>query len=371
MKIFCSYEIWTKNYNKIIQKFPNNYKKNLNATYYCFIENMHFLSCVDKKVLNNFKNFTIDIRTTIHDEIKSKDQFSPQVMKTISLSYIKPQSTLRTLIYTDASKIGEEAGFGIYCPTTQYEKSVKLKNYCAIFSAEMIAIGDALKYVKENDIAHPLILTDSLSSCEYLKNSISDTFIPHSIKEIISLIIDTHAAIMWIPAHVGIEGNEKADYLAKAALDNENVVEYPISPIDAKKVDRQQMNECWQKLYDDDLKGEKFKNLNPKISDSPWYQDSDLEPKDIKIINRLISNHSFDKRWMYRFGKVEDEKCEECNEVETAEHLAFRCRLFNPSRCRFPLLSSLKSTDELWKSTSRKQALNELSNFLKENEITF
>ena len=177
---------------------------------------------------------------------------------------------------------------------------------------------------------------------------------------------------MWIPAHVGIEGNEIADSLAKESLELIDAIEYPLFLVDGMKIMKSDMNDDWQKSYADEMKGEKFKTMNPTILEHPWYHESDLKAKDIKLINRLISNHSYDKRWLFRFGKIDDENCSGgCKEIETAEHLIFNCRLYNNSRRRYPYLSAIKSTEELWKSKSRSEALKEIVNFLKECKIDF
>ena len=62
------------------------------------------------------------------------------------------------------------------------------------------------------------LLTDSLGALQSIKQTtVSDNEeIIHSIHQAINLIPLCH--FMWIPSHVGIPGNEKADKLAKKAL---------------------------------------------------------------------------------------------------------------------------------------------------------
>lgn len=79
-----------------------------------------------------------------------------------------------------------------------------------------------------------LILTDSRSSVEAIINNRMAAHTPKAIlniKEVIANIQERrkegHAQVRkivigWIPSHVGIEGNEMADTVAKAATEQEH-----------------------------------------------------------------------------------------------------------------------------------------------------
>jgi hypothetical protein len=118
-------------------------------------------------------------------------------------------------------------------------------------------------------------------------------------------------------------------------------------------------------------KGIKFKIIQPRITDKPWFQNCNLRGDEIKTINRLISNHTYDKRWMHRFGKATSELCEKCQEIETAEHQIFICKDFDHSRMTFTHLSKVHSLQELWNSKVRHLILVDLVKFIRDNEIFF
>ena len=88
-------------------------------------------------------------------------------------------------------------------------------------TAELAAIKHALVWIKKRKYSQSVIFSDSLSSIQSIQGSQSTTpdiiaAIQIELKE-----IERHNLTVtyeWLPAHVGIVGNETADAGAKAAL---------------------------------------------------------------------------------------------------------------------------------------------------------
>ena len=54
--------------------------------------------------------------------------------------------------------------------------------------------------------------------------------------------------LVWIPAHIGIKGNELADKFAKAAIKRNHIdIKVPLSKKEMKTTIKYKMKERWQK----------------------------------------------------------------------------------------------------------------------------
>ena len=87
----------------------------------------------------------------------------------------------------------------------------RINDEASICTAELLAIEAAIEYIWDSNDEEFMIITDSLSSLQALKSQ----------KLNMCHYLSGHKDIVfcWVPSHIGIQGNERADVLAKAALD--------------------------------------------------------------------------------------------------------------------------------------------------------
>ena len=129
------------------------------------------------------------------------------------LSYFPNYET----IFTDGSKDGDTAGSACVTPSDTYK--CQLPDNASIFSEEIKAIDLALDHIEQSRSSDSIIFSDSLSVLQSLHNRhienplLVDVLLKHNELTELNRIV-----FRWLPSHVGIKGNEKADIAAKSAF---------------------------------------------------------------------------------------------------------------------------------------------------------
>jgi len=145
-----------------------------------------------------------------------KDRTNPLVYKQHFLE-IKNRFSDYIHVYTDGSRDGNTVACAAVFPSNTISK--RLPDSASIFSAEIQAILDALNKIKTSDASKFVIFTDSLSCLQALHNmKLEHPLVGMVIRKCVFLSSKKKIVFCWVPSHVGIRGNEKADLAAKAAL---------------------------------------------------------------------------------------------------------------------------------------------------------
>ena len=121
----------------------------------------------------------------------------------------------------------------------------------------------------------------------------------------------------WVPSHVGIKGNEKADSAAKSALDLPHGVPYT----DFKHLISQYIFSTWQ----DDWNGAVANKLNyvkPVLGD--WQSSYRRYRKDEVVLCRARIGHTYVTHW-YILKKDPPPQCEHCQCILTVRHILVEC----------------------------------------------
>ncbi|UYV62927.1 hypothetical protein LAZ67_2002536 [Cordylochernes scorpioides] len=129
-----------------------------------------------------------------------KHETQPELLKALGLQIIEENSSLFDItIYTDGSQL--ETGL-----------------HLSVYKSELSAIDTALKDININSPSKIIIYSDSRAAIYTLQSCFSsqEPLLQSIAKSVNRLPANSSVTVQWLPAHVGIPGNELADSLAKA-----------------------------------------------------------------------------------------------------------------------------------------------------------
>ncbi|XP_050665060.1 uncharacterized protein LOC126965474 isoform X1 [Leptidea sinapis] len=249
-------------------------------------------------------------------------------------------------VYIDGSKIQGRVGAGISYRRRGLEvraRKLKLENYCSVFQAEMCAISKAIEDILKMPHMKVEILSDSRSSLELLRDRSSFNPIAFKIKNLIRRARNMSKTIRfrWVRAHVGIEGNERADHLAKdAALHSKLRAAYDGVPISTlRRMLRAKTLEVWQERYTAGQTASVTKAFLPDVAVS--YKLVREEPFSA-LMAQVITGHGGFSAYLHRFGLKDSPVCI-CDDRtdESALHLVLECPRFGRWRCDLETVSGM------------------------------
>jgi ribonuclease HI len=223
--------------------------------------------------------------------------------------------------YTDGSKSGSHVGSAAVGPDVARLSS--LPKQASIFSAEIHALHLALTIIKDHSESQFVIFTDSYSSLQCIKDKYTKNAMCRRLQyEIHELLLTKTVEFCWIPSHIGLEGNEKADRKAKeASIRNPEPIAVCYTdwyPILKEKV--------YQKWKDDWNSGNRaLKTI--KESPGPWKEAHRARRVEV-VINRLRCGHTnLTHNYLMNSEVVEPAPgCPLCgNATLTVKHIMLQC----------------------------------------------
>ncbi|XP_023244414.1 uncharacterized protein LOC111642316 [Centruroides sculpturatus] len=217
---------------------------------------------------------------------------------------------------------------------TIYQCYQKLAPHCSISQAEMWAILKALQYINSNlDIykGSITILTDSKMALHSLYNNNHPTVLTNKVQKAARTLSEkSKLNFGWVPAHTGIDGNEKADKLAKLGANSATQPSYTDLPQKRLKNELTSIiNSAWQREWRTADTGRNCFSFIPSIE----IRNAARHFVPNKYISQVLLGHGNFPAYLYRFGIKDCNKCT-CteNSIGDAMHFAFTCPTYDNDR---------------------------------------
>ena len=223
-------------------------------------------------------------------------------------------------IYTDGSVMDDKVG----CAAVYRDQVVRerLPDKASIYTAELRAISLALDLINTSASQKFVIFCDSLSVLQGLQNlRIDNSMIFSVIRKYMGLPRQVTIVFVWLPSHVGIQGNELADQAAKSALDRQ-VANIQIPYTDLNRCAKSYVRSQWQ-LFWDEQEFNKLHAVNPQIGPTVCRPS---RREDI-ILHRIRIGHTYLTHGYLLRGEPAP-WCLVCRDTVTVKHLLLDCVMY-------------------------------------------
>jgi ribonuclease HI len=248
-------------------------------------------------------------------------------------------------IYTDGSGIDGQIGAAAYCPTLGETKQQYLgtESLFNVYVAEVTAMTLAIEILQSTERRYNkcVIYADSQPAIKAIAKParqsgqaiIQETL--DAIESFQSEQPNLTVSLEWVPGHVNIKGNEKADEAAKEAaksLGRAEIAQFKHKALKSsrdmiiKKNALTEWTKAWQSGKENAMHLRRI-TKRPKIESGPkLYNNITTRPK-MATLARLRTGHCSLNQYLYRIGVEESPRCAQCTNggIEDVEHFLVRC----------------------------------------------
>jgi ribonuclease HI len=250
------------------------------------------------------------------------------------------------IIYTDGSGIDERIGAAAFNMSTSQISHQHLgrQTQFNVYGAELTAINLGITQWIDHRSAYPNchIFTDSQAACasiEKPKRQSGQAIIAAILNQIDSVTNSgSQMKITWIPGHMEIEGNERADAEAKHAATTptaSKAFQYP--PLKScwaqkiKTIAKEQWNKAWLTKTQT---AHHLRRISTKqgIKTGPKLYNNISSRATCAQVVQLRTGHCGLNKYLHRFKKRDSPTCECGYGEETVEHFLLECPNYKEAR---------------------------------------
>ena len=267
-----------------------------------------------------------------------KVETSPEIYRNM-FSEVKDGLKGYISVYTDGSKM--EDAVAAAAVSNDYELSRRLLDGSSIFSAEIRAILLGLSIVRHTTGKNFILFTDSKSSLQAIEqNDPENPLVSHVLKifNMLKFKFDKNIMFCWIPSHIGIRGNERADTIAKHALSKPISIRESVSS-DIKSKINQVIRDNHQNIFDQQ-RSNKLHDIYPKIGDSVLNHRIYNRHWETKLTRLLLGHTRITHSFLLKAEPPP--QCIGCATAFTVKHFMLECVDFSDIRKRYFRVKTLK-----------------------------
>jgi ribonuclease HI len=248
--------------------------------------------------------------------------------------------------FTDGSRLKDRAGCGvciIFKDTIVKKLAIPLGIYPTVFQAEIMAISQAaemlLEYAKVGNIT---IFCDSQAALLALDSTSAKSSVVLATMyalDTLALASNFRVTLAWIKAHVGFQGNETADLLAKEGTELTSEDPEPVIPVPSCQFKRDvnaAVTRNWQRRWNNYTEGRQSKLFWPEVNKSRSLELLKYDRRDYGMMIQVFTGHNYFNRHANVIDTTVSAECRFCFEAEeSSEHLLCDCPVLNYARVKW------------------------------------
>lgn len=229
-----------------------------------------------------------------------------------------------TAVYCDGSVRGDTVGCGVWSP--DFQLLCRLPPGASILTAELYAILSAITFVSSLPGSF-IILSDSLSSIYALRFSHAPrNYLVEKISSALVALPAGKLSLEWVPSHMGIPGNERADGLAAQSLLLPSIASVHLPLPDIKRILTSHYYTRWQTAWSN--RHRSITAHKPLLGPTAG---ADLPRRDQICITRLRFR-TCSLTHKHYFTNTPPTACASCQCRMSLHHLLLACPAFAPAR---------------------------------------
>src|SRR5262249_42583850 len=245
------------------------------------------------------------------------------------------------VLYTDGSQGEDSAGAGVYLPAQGLELREPLGGGVTALQAEVFGIIRATCVAQERigRGTSVTICSDSQEAIRCLESPLVKSKLVMEARERLNILGQSNdVRITWVPGHVGGEGNELADYLARKATHTPFIghkyalgCQLEVVKLKVKGELTSRHIDSWAEV--DGCRQSKMFLKGPDPKRAKWLLG--LSRKELKQIVQVVTGHCNLNYHLKRIKLSDTPTCQKCyEEDETAEHFLCECPTYSSVRER-------------------------------------